>query len=580
VAIKRAMPRQNEQVNEIWICDKGRFGYHFTEPANRLQQPLVRKNGELVEASWDEALDLVAERFRQAGADTLTLASGRLANEDLFNLASLAKGLGGKAVLDSSMAGGDLTAQIGFAPGTNFATMGAGTAILVVACDLHEEAPVWWLRVKQAAERGANLIVANPRPTSLDRYARQSLGYTYGSEAALVLALLNSLSAKRPDLPKSVQTLLRSDELQAAAKSFAEAENAVVIFGSEGTGYAASRALAQACANLLIATDHVGRPNNGLLGVWQRANDQGAWDVGFRPVDDLPAALNSAKALYLVGVDPIRDEPSLITQNQFGQGQFLVVQDLFMTATARLADVVLPVQAYTEREGSYTSGERRVQRFYPALPQLPGTLPDFAVTGRIGQRLGMALEYQFASRVMAQIARDVKDYAGLSYQMLADVQEQWPIIGRADLYYGGTSYENSQGLGVQLAPAVQRGVSPALGWLNPGEIAEVQDGLLAVPVTRLFDRGSLLLYSKVLQPRLPSPYLELHPQDAEKLQIQDGQTVQVELGEGGYSASVTAVMTARLLEGVPPGVALVPRSLGLPLKEPSPIQVRVLEVTA
>jgi NADH-quinone oxidoreductase subunit G len=174
-----------------------------------------------------------------------------------------------------------------------------------------------------------------------------------------------------------------------------------------------------------------------------------------------------------------------------------------MTATARLADVVLPVQAFTEREGSYTSGERRVQRFYPALPQLPGTLPDFAVTGRIGQRLGIALEYQFASRVMAQIARDVKDYAGLSYQKLAEVQEQWPIIGRADLYYGGTSYENSQGLGVQLAPAVQRGISPALGWINPGELEEVQDGLLAVPVTRLFDRGSLLLYSKVLQPRLP-----------------------------------------------------------------------------
>jgi NADH-quinone oxidoreductase subunit G len=92
-------------------------------------------------------------------------------------------------------------------------------------------------------------------------------------------------------------------------------------------------------------------------------------------------------------------------------------------------------------------------------------------------------------------------------------------------------------------------------------------------VTRLFDRGSLLLYSKVLQPRLPSPYLEINPEDAQKLQIQDGQTVQVELGE------VAAVMTARLLEGVPPGVALVPRSLGLPLKEPSPIQVRALEVT-
>jgi len=599
VAIKRAMPRQNEQVNEIWICDKGRFGYHFTDPANRLQQPLVRKNGELVAASWDEALDLVAERFRQTGTETLTLASGRLANEDLFNLASLAKGLGGKTVLDSSMAGGDLTAQIGFAPGTNFSSMDAQTAILVVACDLEEEAPVWWLRVKQAAERGANLIVANPRLTSLDRYARQSLRYAYGSEAAVVLALLNSLSAKRPDLPRSVQTLLRSEALRAAASSFAEAANAVVIFGSEGTGYAASKALAQACTNLLIATNHVGRPNNGLLGVWQRANDQGAWDMGFRPVDDVPAALGSARALYLVGTDPISDEPSLLTADKRHPADkvrpFVVVQDLFMTPTARLADVVLPVQAYTEREGSYTSGERRVQRFYPALPQPSGSADsafptdkqhpadivrpkdrpaaDFAITGRIAQRLGMDLEFLAASRVMARIAESVAGYDGLSYQKLAEVHEQWPIIGRADLYYGGTSYENRQGLGVQLTPAVQRGISPALGWINPGEIEEPQEGLLAVPVTRLYDRGSLLLYSKVLQPLLPSPYIELNPVDAGKMQIQHGQTLQVVLGEGGYSASVTSVMTARLVENVPPGVALVPRSLGLMLKQPSPIQL-------
>ena len=189
----------------------------------------------------------------------------------------------------------------------------------------------------------------------------------------------------------------------------------------------------------------------------------------------------------------------------------------------------------------------------------------------------MDLEFQAASRVMAdkdrpaRIAGSVEGYAGLSYQKLAEVQEQWPLIGRADLYYGGTSYENRQGLGVQLAPAVQRGVSPALGWIHPGELEEPQDGLIAVPVTRLYDRGSLLLYSKVLQPRLPSPYFEINPDDAEKLQIQDGQPVQVVLGD------VTSVMTAHLLESVPRGVVLVPRSLGLPLKQPVPIQVKPLQ---
>src|SRR5690606_38462405 len=120
----------------------------------------------------------------------------------------------------------------------------------------------------------------------------------------MVLALANALSAKRPDLPEAVQTISRSAEMQAAARMFAEAENAVILYGSDGTGLKASEALAQACANLLVATNHVGRPNNGLLGVWQRANAQGAWDMGFRPSPDLKSAMQAAKVLYLVAADP------------------------------------------------------------------------------------------------------------------------------------------------------------------------------------------------------------------------------------------------------------------------------------
>jgi NADH-quinone oxidoreductase subunit G len=564
--IKRVMPRQNEAVNEIWICDKGRFTYHYTESPERLTQPLVRKDGELKPATWDEALAMVAERFQQAGEGLLTLASGRLSNEDLFNLQQLTTALGGKSALYTHMGGGDLVAQVGVGQGTNFASMGAETAIVVVACDLQEEAPIWWLRVKQAADRGAKLIVLNPRPTKLERYATHRLRYPYGAEAAAVLALVNALSAKRPELPETVQSLGRQAELQAAAKTLATAENVVILFGSEGLGLSASQALAQACANLLIATAHVGRPNNGLIGVWPRANDQGAWDMGFRPLPDLKTALKKARAVYVVAADPAGDDPNLAET-----GDFLVVQELFLTATAKLADVVLPAQAYTEREGSFTSGERRVQRFYPAVPPRPQCRADFAIAAAIGQRLGVDLEGKHAASVMARIAASVADYAGLSYTRLAEVGEQWPIIGRDDRYYGGTTYENKQGLGVQLLPAAQRGQSVPLSWPQL-TLPEVAPGaLLAVPVTRLYDRGQTVWPSQLLRERIPQPYVALHPDDAARLKLADGDTVQVSLN------NTSSLALLRLDESLPTGVLLVPRSLGLPLREPAPAEVRAVE---
>ena len=568
-AIKRVMPRQNEAVNEIWMCDKGRFAYHFTESPERLTAPLVRKNGELAPVSWDEALQQVAGRFREAGDGLLTLAGGRLSNEDFFNLRQMTTKLGGKTALYTEMGGGDLVAQVGVGKGTNFSEIGAETAILVVASDLLEEAPLWWLRIKQAAERGAKLIVLNPRPTRLERYAAHVVRYPYGAEAAAILAMVNALSAKRPELPEAAQSLLRSADLQAAAKAFAEAENGIILFGSEGTGLQGSQALAQACTNLLVVTGHVGRKNNGLIGVWQKANEQGAWDMGFRPVPELKEAMKSAKALYVVAADPAGDDPLMAET-----AEFLVVQDLFLTSTAKLADVVLPVRSYTEREGTFTSGERRVQRYYPAVPEKPDSLADFAVTGRIGQLLNLDLESRFASLVMARIASELPGYAGITYTGLAQTQEQWPIVGRNDLYYGGTTYENNQGLGLQLASSAERGEIVPVSWPQLAALDVPDNGLLAVPVTVLYDRGQTVMPSRLLHQRIPQPYILLSPASAGSLGIGNGAAVQVRLN------GTSTLATARLDGSVPDGVALVPRSLGIPIIAPTPIEMRMVERVA
>jgi NADH-quinone oxidoreductase subunit G len=539
--IKRTMPRQNEWVNELWICDKGRFAYHFTESEDRLTQPLVRVDGELTPATWEQALVTVAKRFGEIGSGLLTLVSGRLPNEDLFNLRQLVAGLGAKTSLHTYMAGGDLVTKIGLGQGTNFADIGSGSLILVVACDLEEEAPIWWLRVKQAAQRGATLVVANPRPTKTDRYANHVMRYDYGKEAAWV---------------NSINTV--GDEI---AKLFAAAENLIVLFGSEGIGLAESQGLAQACANLLIKGGHCGKPNNGLIGVWPRANDQGAYELGFHPGEDL----DKAKGLYIVAADPVGDDPT--TAEALHKADFVVVQELFLTETAKLADVVLPAQAVTEREGTFTSGERRVQRFYMAARPKGKSLADFDITAKIGQKLNLDIQGGFPSRVFPRISENVPSFTGITYQKLAQVVEQWPIIGREDLYYGGTSYKNTQGLGVQLPP---QGISDTLD-AQPFSRKREGDQILAVPVTRLYDRGTMVLPSEVIHPRLPQPYIVLNPKYAHQLKAAEG--MQVNININGTSCAVTVKEDDTL----PIGIVLVPRSFGVPITGPTLVNIQLVE---
>ncbi len=543
MVVKRVLPRQNEEVNEIWICDKGRFaGYHFAESGERLTRPLVRKDGELVPASWEEALAAAASGLEAGRGHFLTLASGRLSNEDLFNLARLADGLGGVKALDTFMAGGDLTAQFGLGEGANLADLGKGDTIVVVASDLEEEAPLWWLRVKQASERGATLIVANPRFTKTERYADFALRYRYGREAETVLSLADEGCSCGGE----------------AVKAVAEANRLVVFYGQEGMSLPASRALAQAVAYLLVQTGHAGKVGSGMVGVWQRANDQGAWDMGFRPQDDLAAAFRGAKAVLIAGADPAGDDPALAAA--LDEAGFVVVQELFLTETARKADVVFPVLAYTERSGTYTNGELRVQRFYPAVPPPKGLFADFTVAAKLGERLGVALEANSPAAIMRQIAKTVPHYAGVTYEKLAEVHEQYPLIRRTDLYYGGAAYENKQGLGVALKPAA-REAAPA-EWTAPVTAEPPSADLLAVPVTRLYDRGALVGRSGTLQPRLPqAAFVVLHPNEAARRGLGDGAQATLKIPAGEYA------VTVRLSSQAPEGVVLVPRSVGVPVRE-------------
>ncbi|MBI9043001.1 MAG: NADH-quinone oxidoreductase subunit NuoG [Anaerolineaceae bacterium] len=554
--IKRVMPRQNEMVNEMWICDKGRFGYHHTQNTERITQPLMRKESELQPVSWDEALSFLQEKLVAAGNKMISLASGRLSNEDLFYLSELTIKQGGQSLLYGDMAGGELIARAGLSAGSNLADLGEGDVVLVMASDLHEEAPLYWLRVKQAAERGAALIVANPRKTRLDKFASHILRYEFGEEAKVLEALISG----------------NVDGVSEASNAFTKANNAVVFYGSEGVGLQTSRIIAGLSVELLEKGGHLGLVNNGLIPVWPHGNTQGAWDMGFEPADDLADQLANANIAYLAGVDPASD--STLFSEALKKTGLLVVHELFMTETALIADLVFPVQAYTEREGTFTSAERRVQRYYPAVPPLQGTWADFSVIAELSCRLGRPMEAVAASLVMEEISETIPGYEDLSYALLSQTEKQWPDVSRDYLNYGGTHYQNDQGLGVQLSLVEDSSSASGKSVLLEQKWPEfASNELIAVPGTKLYDRGALLQNADLLNNRLAKNAVWIHPDLGRQHNLSDGEQVIVRLS--GDQAELEVCFD----ESLSLKAAMIPRSMGLWIDGPEKITIEKIAET-
>ena len=582
--ILRVMPRQNEEVNEIWICDKGRFGHHHARGEERLFKPLVRKDGQLFVVSWEEALALIASKLKAVGSSVGALIGDRLANEDVYLIRKLiTEGLRSTRLnVRPHVAAHDIATRYGVGAGSDFGHMGKGSAIFVIAGDVEEEAPVWFLRIQGAVKRGAQLIVAHGYETKLDRYAGHSLRYRFGTESIVAFGILNVLLNEggavgdlRPTqgiaglkelkerageyTPEKVEQLtgVAAQAIRDTAKIVTEASDALIVFGPTvmnpgavgGEMLPEASALAQACANIAMVTGHFGKPNNGLLPLWPHANTQGTHDL----IGNLHFGAEARPAVvYIVGTDPVGE--GQMPRRRGDDGPFRIVQELFLTETAKDADVVLPALSFAERDGSYTSGDRRVQRFYRALPALGGGKADWEIVQTIAWQLDLQWNYQTAEEIFAEMAATQPRYAGLSYAALAQTREEWPPVGDEDLYFGGTAYDNRGGVGVQTRSDVEIDSRIGMKWIDPPALP-AGDGLLAVPSRRLYDRGTLISQSKVFHARLIDRSVELHADDAARLGVADGDEVVMSID--GQEMSLKARVDGR----APQGVALAPASV-------------------
>ena len=470
-----------------------------------------------------------------------------MSNEDLWELRRLVEGSGGGRLgaWPPTHGAAPAVAQVGVGFGTNLGQLGKGDAILVIACDLEEEVPIWRLRLKQAQDRGAYLVVANARDTRLEDFALQGArndkvveGDAIRFGAGEAAAVMRDLKATHPEI----------------AERLAQAENLVIVAGAEGLTLAGSQALAAAAANFLVETGHAGRRNNGLLSPLPGANGMGLHYLGYSPQATLDIMAQPPKVLIVAQAELLDDDPT--ARDWLSQVDTVIYANFFDDGICEYADYVLPLQTFAERDGSFVNGERRVQRFYLAQGPLGQALPAWQLFNSVNQAAGLSRRQPSAAAVMRDISLNVPAFAGMRYKNLAQVKRQFPDVGGRDLYYGGTAYNNSGGLGIQIPTAADRKEDLNLAELDTDEAAAPGAGdLLIMPITRLYNRQRNFRPTLLLEPRLLAPYAIVNAADAAARGIIPGDILEIRAGKARLRARAT------LSAEITAGTVALPRHL-------------------
>ncbi len=559
--IKTVTSNDDIGINEGNLCAKGRFGYEFVASPQRLKKPLVKREGKFEEVDWDEALGLVVTKFNEiktaSGANSIgALGSARLTNEELYLFQHLIRqGLGtnnidhGGGYSYQGLIG--LKESLGYSASTNSIHEIRGTkAILLLRADLNETHPDIKIEVNLAINRNeAKLIVADNKRIKLSSMAVSNLIYKPGTELVLINGMINLLikndfidkefikektkgfrelqSCVKKYTPEYVEKTcgVSPQELELATRTYAEAEKACIIVAT-GMGLCGNnRALALTASNLALLTGNIGKESSGVYILPEKNNSQGAVDMGIVP-GFLPGYVSvdkpgysafqmlepgKLKGMFIVGENPVMTYPLFDVQNALESLEFLVVQDMFMTPTAELADVILPVCSFAEKDGTYTNLEKRVQGIEKALPYPGETKPDLEIFIDLCKRMGCEISAEEVSKKVANL------YEG--------AHKPWSS--------NGNNWKS------KFIPVEAEGIKTA------------QDEFLFVSTGSHFYSGSLSAWSLHLLEIKGESCVELSYKDAKKIGLDEGEQVKIS------SKNAEIELKTRLSNNIPEGVAVV-----------------------
>lgn len=603
----------NGLANKGLLCVKGKFGMEFISKPDRLKVPLIKKDGEFIESTWDEALDLIASKIKdtkkQHGANAIGgLSSARVTNEENYLFQKFIRIQGTNNVDHcarlchaSTVTGLASTLGSGAMTNSNSEILDADV-IFVSGSNTTKTHPVLGSFMLQAQKKGAKIIVAEPRNIELAQKADVFLQINPGTNVAIYNGMMNVIINEglqdteyikartenydklkeivKEYTPEVVAEICRVDaeDIRKAARIYASAKKVGIFYSMGVTQHTTGTQGVKSVSNLALLCGNIGIESGGVNPLRGQNNVQGACDLGALPnvytgyqkvIDEkvnekfenawgrklskengltLTEIINESgegriKFLYIMGENPMITDPDLNHVEQaLEDTEFLVVQDIFMTETAQFADVILPAASFAEKDGTFTNTERRIQRVRKAIEPIGQSKADWEIIMLLMNKLGYDKTYNHPSEIMDEIASLTPLYGGISFDRIENEGLQWPCTDKG---HSGTKYLHkgkfTRGKGLfEPAPYIESDELPDEVYpfyFSTGRI--------------LYHYHSATMTNRVegIRKMFPKSFIQIHPADAEKLSIKDGEKIKVisRRGEVKTNARVTDVVKKGLL---------------------------------
>lgn len=605
-------PVMNAPVSRGHLCVKGRYAFDFVSAADRITEPMIRKGGDWQPVSWDEAISFVAEKLQRIinehGPDSVgILGSARGTNEEAYLAQKFARLVVGTNNVDCcarvchTPTAAAMKVMLGAGAATNcYDDIEKACTILVCGSNATENHPIVGARIKQAALKGAQLIVIDPRAIELSHYAAihlrprpgtnipllNAIAYTVVDEGLQDRAFVNDRVDEwnefsefiEPFAPEAIAELCEVDaqSIRAAARLYATAKPSMCFHGLGVTEHTQGTEGVMCLVNLALLTGNIGKPGTGINPLRGQNNVQGAAHMGCDPgiltgsvsigaakeafekvwgspiptrrglnmIEMMDAATaGQLKALWAIGYDVLLTNANAkSTEQALRSLDLLIVQDMFMNEAARFASVFLPACSSFERDGTFMNAERRIQRVRKAIESVGQSKSDWEIICAIARALGQggSFHYSSAEEIWNEVRSVWPAGRGITYERLEKQGLQWPCLDEAD---SGLEVLHSETFGHGKTTALRR-----IPYRPTKEVTDEQFPFLLNTGRTLyqFNAGTMTRRTANLE-LLLTDYLDIAPEDAAALHLKSGERVRVRSRYG------EAIMPVRISSMVRPG---------------------------